>query len=129
MSKSVRIVDRSRECKAKLDKIHQQNLDAAAIYVVNHIRNSFGPPGSPSEPWHPPNTQSGMLKANIGWDKEGDRMNRRVGTGIGNRQSVGYAQWLEFGTRKMQPRPFLRPAIFACRTAITKILARKGPAI
>lgn len=113
----------------KIDKVTQQNLDAAAIYVVNHVRNRFGPPGSPSAPWSPPNTQTGNLKANIGWDAVGNKLNRRVGTGIGNRKSVGYAMWLEFGTRRMLPRPFLRPAVLACRQAVLKILSRGRKAI
>jgi hypothetical protein len=126
--------------KARLDRHIQGNLDRAAILLTNYIVGSFGDSGvtgtrsgatkaqraaNRSKPWGPPNVDTGHLKRNVGYDKPGGRpLVRRVGTGIGNKASVGYAMWLEFGTRKTLPRPFLRPPLQTQRTAIRRELTR-----
>lgn len=58
----------------------------------------------PSADYHPPAVQVGTLKNSVQWAKLGPRR-RRVGS------ALPYALYLELGTRKMQPRPWLRPAI------------------
>lgn len=124
--------------KAKLNAQMQRNLDKAAITLTNEITGSFGNSGATgersgaskaqraanrSQAWGPPNVDTGHLKRNIGYDKPSGRpLVRRVGTSIGNKASVGYAMWLEFGTRMMSPRPFLRPALQKMRRTIRKIL-------
>jgi len=111
--------------KQKVGKGLSGNLDRAAIVYVSLVRRSFGDSGisgmisgatrsqraaNRSKPGEPPNVDTGHLKRNVGWTKYTKRKNtRKVGTGIGNKQSVGYASWLEYGTRKMAARPFLRP--------------------
>jgi HK97 gp10 family phage protein len=127
-----------QEFKAKVQRHVGANLDAAAIFLTNDIKNSFGDSGvtgtrsgatqsqraaNRSEPWGPPNVDSGHLRKNTGWDRHGN-MRRRIGTGIGDKESVGYAMWLEFGTRKMQPRPFLRPALSRNADKLRKMIGR-----
>jgi HK97 gp10 family phage protein len=63
-----------------------------------------------SAPGQPPAVDTGRLRASITHtlperDERGLRV--RVGT------DVEYARYLEFGTRRMAPRPFLRPAMAA----------------
>ena len=124
------------ELKAHIDR----NLDMAASTLASFIRGSFGSSGQSggrsgatkaqragnrSMPWGPPNVDTGHLKRNIGFEKPVDRPSvRRVGTGIGNAESVGYALWLESGTRRMRPRPFLRPALSKTRRRLKMILSR-----
>lgn len=86
----------------------ERNLNAAAIHLTNKVKEAIGEGQPPSQPWEPPHVETGHLRRNIAWDIPGP-LRRRIGTGVGNAQSVGYALWLEFGTRKMLPRPFLRP--------------------
>lgn len=57
-----------------------------------------------SAPGDSPAVDSGRLRASIGVQKRGEG-HYRVGT------NVEYAPLLEFGTRKMAPRPFMRPAV------------------
>lgn len=124
--------------KAKLNTQMQRNLDRASIALTNEITDSFGSSGADgersgatkaqraanrSQAWGPPNVDTGHLKRNIGYDKPAGRpLVRRVGTSIGSKDSVGYAMWLEFGTRGMLPRPFLRPALQRMRTRLRKML-------
>ncbi len=128
-------MDKSKALAAIAQKITRR-LDAAAIYVTNDVKRSFGNSGvtgkrsgatkkdrrnNRSKPWGPPNRDNNFLYNNVSYDKPSAFV-RRVGTGIGGKKSVGYAMWLEFGTRRMLPRPFLRPAIYRCRTAVKRIL-------
>ena len=52
----------------------------------------------------PPYTQTGFLKNSIGWEWRG-ALSAIVGP------SLYYGKYLEFGTRKMAPRPFMGPAL------------------
>lgn len=128
------------EYRRRMVRHMAKNMDAAATYLVDKIQDSFGESGvrgersgatraqraaNRSQAWGPPNVDSGHLKRNIGYDRPGGRpLVRRVGTGIGNKRSVGYAQWLEFGTRSMLPRPFLRPAAYYHRLPLRRIMSR-----
>lgn len=128
------------------------HLTAAAIEVENEAKNSFGSSAdyesdlqretrlargadsaatkkeraaNRSAPWGPPNVDTGHLKANVTHDTPvGQPYIRRIGTGIGNADSVGYAMHLEFGTRWMLPRPWLRPALYKARAKIKFWLTR-----
>lgn len=62
-----------------------------------------GTPHRASKPGDPPAVDRGILRSSIAWQAKG-RDKRVVGT------NVEYGPHLEFGTRFMQPRPFLRPA-------------------
>lgn len=57
-----------------------------------------------SAPGNPPNTDTGNLVANITVQKI------TGGFDVGSRSGAPYGAALEFGTSKMMPRPWLRPA-------------------
>jgi HK97 gp10 family phage protein len=57
-----------------------------------------------SAPGEPPASQSGKLLRSI------QIVTSRI-TGVLVRISAPHARWLERGTKKMEPRPFIRPAI------------------
>ena len=114
----------------------QGNLQKAAWYLAHDIRAHFpasgatgtrsggGDSNNPSEPGGIPHVQTGHLKRNIGVQKMGPGK-YRVGTGVGNKDSVGYALWLEFGTRDMLPRPFMRPAVDRTKARINGIVGQR----
>jgi len=117
----------------------EPNLDAAALFYVRFIRQRFPDSGvsgtrsgatkaqraaNRSKPWGVPHVDTGHLRKNVDMDKP-RRLTRRIGTGVGNAESVGYAMWLEFGTRKMLPRPWLRPGIWYGRDQAKRLLTRK----
>lgn len=52
--------------------------------------------------------QSGRLRKSIGWKVNGAQM--RFGYGV-TREAPEYADWVEFGTKKMEARPSLQNAI------------------
>ena len=95
--------------------------------VMREVRavavNSMPPGnGQPSAPGSPPNVQTGSLRASI------DYTVQRVPAGVEGllSSSSPYAQFLEFGTRKMAARPFMRPALAAASGQINRLLGGKA---
>ena len=74
--------------------------------------------GSSSPPNRPPARQSGDLNRSIyaRTEKQGTRTKIVVGS------DEDYAAALEFGTSKMQPRPFLRPVLNKADKKIKNII-------
>jgi len=71
-----------------------------------------------SKPGDPPNTQTGRLVKSIRWV-----LNRtqKIAT-VGSR--LNYAFWLEFGTNKMEARPWLRPAFIKMKDAMAEVYTK-----
>lgn len=100
-------------------------LRAAAEGIVNDIKVSFNtsPAGRTygghvaSQPGYPPNVDTGALRASMNWQAEGD-LRYVVSDG------VEYGYWLEEGTDKMQPRPFVQPVFREWRRTRFVRLAR-----
>lgn len=106
-----------RITKALRDEI-ENGLQLAGIQVVNFIKllisrgNKSG--DNPSYPYEPPKVVTGRLRSSITFEVDMDPPTLYVGS------NVEYARYLEFGTAKMKPRPFLRPGIIMMDKAIVK---------
>lgn len=68
-----------------------------------------------SDPGDPPNTDTGRLARSIKFEIEGNGLIGRVGT------NLKYGAFLEFGTQRMDARPWLQPAADAAAKEIGKI--------
>ncbi len=84
-----------------------------------------GGPHRASKPGDPPASDKGALSGGIGFTKSGTN---RVGVGVSG-PAVQYWEFLEFGTRFMKERPFVRLAIAIARqgaadAALTEMRAR-----
>ena len=143
-----KLVWRAQAVMAQVESRVQQNMDRAAIYLANDVVQSFGSPsampeggvkvgrdqhkqtaknyrqGQHSEPGDPPFVQTGMLRRSITFDAP-SKLTRLVGSTLqpqgGGKGS--YALCLEYGTSKMQARPYLRPALARCRAALFRIIS------
>lgn len=69
-----------------------------------------------SAPGEPPANETGRLVQSIRWEFTGSRLAIRVVAG------TVYASYLEFGTSKMAPRPFLRRAITETEEQGTRLI-------
>lgn len=100
-----------RELPAELERW----LDGEAEAIVTDVKMSMGtsPAGRSYErggvthvasmPNFPPNVDTGTLRASIRWENDG-RLQRLVMDG------VEYGIYLEDGTERIAPRPFMAPA-------------------
>ena len=102
----------------KLDSDTKKAVNSCALKVERDIKASMTPNG-PSAPGEAPAVDTGRLRASITHrvEMESGEAAGFVGT------SVEYAPWLEFGTTRMQPRPFMVPAIERNREWIKNKLA------
>lgn len=77
-----------------------------AEVIVTDIKLSMG--SSPSSPGDPPGVDTGTLRASMKWENTGAH-ERTISDG------VEYGIYLEDGTEKMLPRPFMKPAFDRAR--------------
>lgn len=70
-----------------------------------------------SAPYEAPKTDTGNLVSNISIEKSTDGLSAKVG--IMSQRAI-YGAWLEFGTSKMKPRPWLLPAFLKKRDEAEK---------
>lgn len=87
-------------------------VHAEAIKSIQEHRSSWrsyksgkGATHWSSGPGFPPNTDTGNLVRNIAFNIDTEKLEGSVGT------NVEYGKYLEFGTSKMEPRPWLLPAL------------------
>lgn len=88
------------------------DLARRAIRITNQAKqNASQPP--PSAPGSGPAVRTGRLRGSITWRLGTDE--RGLYADIGS--AVVYAPYVELGTSRMAPRPYLRPALDAGRGA------------
>ena len=115
---------------AKIEKAIGDELITTANVIRNHIIKSFAKKKTgifykrtkknilyqSSAPWEPPAVDTGDLKKSIKMDVRRmgllDRMEVEVGSNLKGKHGK-YPIFLEFGTKNMEPRPWLRPAFDA----------------
>ena len=114
---------------AEIEKKAMDRLEKAGELVAAKARQKF-PLGAPppavgrknKKPWMP--MSKGDLKKSIRVKRlPGDpKLNIRVYAGGRWKGAPFYAHMIEFGTIKMGPRPFLRPALHSSKLSIKNIV-------
>jgi phage gpG-like protein len=117
------------EAKRRIEHEMSNRMAVACRLVMNHakellsVSGTGGTPGSkrnygsnPSAPGEPPHKQYGRLRASVATEVEG--MRGRVGT------NVDYGRYLEQGTRKMAPRPWLKRSLDETKADIRRLFSR-----
>ncbi len=116
----------------------ERNMQVATIFVRDEVKKKLnrGQPtrtlrsGSiigldPSKPGEPPKKITSQLQNSIR-TKVIRRKTAIIGL-VGTNLKKG--RWLEFGTSKMKPRPYLRPTVSENRTKIGRVVARGREAL
>lgn len=127
------IKDNSDEVLKEVDRLIRQKLRIAALLVERKakqlcpvltgtlrrsiISNWYGATGSRTAKW--PAIPKKGVKA--GKTTIAPQMEKKAVVG----SNVEYAPFVEMGTSKMTARPFLRPALEACRNEIKRIFGAK----
>jgi HK97 gp10 family phage protein len=97
----------------------RKRLSRAAISVSRHAKQLVSVAGpSASRPGSPPHKQTGRLRASIAWELVGDDR-ARVGT------NVKYGRYLELGTSRMSPRPWLVRSAKETTSEVTRIITAR----
>ena len=119
---------------AEYVKTHFSGVDVAGEKArrAKGGKAQTGGKSPPSKPGQPPAVQIGTLRSSIMTEVE----TRMLGTNVVGRvgpdvekiaakvpvgTNVEYGYFLELGTSKMAPRPFLRPALHRTRKKVVKI--------
>lgn len=122
---------------AKISKAYEIAVERALLVSVQHVKNEaqqsiqrHGSSGKTytlynpkrthiaSAPNNPPNTDTGFLASNIH-----TQVNRILNEGLVASRAK-YSSFLEYGTSKMQPRPFLRRALEETQPKIERLFKR-----
>lgn len=89
----------------------------------SYYTNNKSIPHHPSLPGHPPAVDTGNLKSTISYEvyNNRDEVYGVVGT---TQKDPDYGAWLEYGTSKMVPRPWLKPAMIKNNEFIRYTIAK-----
>ena len=107
------IIDSTLKVHAIAVKSIQQHQSSGRIYKRNGVDHSASLPG------FPPNSDTGNLVRNIAFKIDAEKLEGEVGS------DIEYAKFLEFGTSKMEPRPWLLPALEAVAPDYAKEMKEK----
>lgn len=110
----------------------KKGLSDVGVLVSNRVKKNLSQKGTgrlyqrggvihqASAPGQPPAVDTGRLRSSYTWRTGEDFRGVYVEVGT----NVVYAPWLEFGTRYMQARPHLRPAIDELTNQIVALIVR-----
>ncbi len=120
------------------ERTYSQRVQAAGIYLVSRIRENISIPSrtvkivqtksggtkkvlgargsNRSKPGEFPHKDFGRLRQSIASDFKPETLTARVGT------NLAYGRYLEMGTVRMRPRPFLRRTLAEERQVITDMI-------
>ena len=115
--------------KSKVKGGLDNRLRAAALYLEGSIKKSFPPGPLPSAPGKVPHTQRGAsgILGSIVTERIGPflyKVGSKFKPGQDSDGSHSYPWYLEFGTSKMEKRPWLRPAFKREKRILLKIIGR-----
>ncbi len=117
--------------KAQARTQMRRRVAVAAVTTQNLLKQAVSTPGNVkskrsvardgevrSKPGQPPMKQTGFGQRSISFQIADDGLTAQIGIF----QNATYMGFLEFGTRNIAPRPWLRPTLIANRRRIVGIL-------
>jgi len=107
MAKSVKVEWNGKKLAKKYREALADGLTAGAIYLQGEMKQNLSGP-SPSLPGEYPGKDTGNLRRSITFSAASpDKLVSAAGVSAAKTTENTYALYLEFGTSKMQARPFL----------------------
>ena len=122
MSTGVTIHWHDKQVQAAALETMRKRLPVVGEYLASTIRENVSEStraSGPSLPGQFPHADEGNFRKSVGWEMVGSGDAVRVGSA----SRVGY--FLEVGTRKMAPRPWLRRTFLEERGRLQKIMAKR----
>ena len=114
---------RGKETRKAVGNLLAQRFEKAGEFLEEDIKESLGtlwPPAS--SPGDVPHKRTGRLQEAITHETQskGPEVTTRVG--VATEEDAHYAGFLEIGTSRMQPRPFLRSGLMRNLTRLKSII-------
>lgn len=96
---------------------------------ISYYTNNKNIPHHPSLPYNPPAVDTGTLRRSISIEVDEENLKGKVGSVVNNPPYGAYLEFAEYGSSKMLPRPWLKPALEKTKTEVQKIMreaAKRG---
>lgn len=116
---TVVVTGRWQMAKADLDRKFTEFIGELSEWGAKDIRDNFTLDHVPSFPGEPPAVRTGFLRASVVGNEANHIPEAEIEVG------AYYAEALEFGTERIRPRPFVRPAAHRLLLAIPRLGERK----
>lgn len=134
---ALKIKVRDQEFNKQLANATQQGLIRAAVYYWTRCKTAVSVPNSgvpgpsgrtvypdPSKPGEPPRLRTGFGRDNIVWESNDSQSDPRVR--VGSTKNGIYMIYLELGTRRIAPRPWLVATLLKFKQAIGQLAVTGG---
>ena len=108
------LTKKDEEVRDEIDLSLQDILDKCGQESVKELQEALG--GGPSSPGNPPGRRTGKLQAGIRYEVNGDTLSLI--------SDAPYSGYLEYGTRKMDPRPFFFDALVNMEERVNRLLGK-----
>lgn len=126
---AVRLKFYDKEFERHMQKATAKGLQRAGVYlhgacqravnVSNPRNNKTGEYDQPSKPGEPPRARTGYGRSNIVYEYNGIESAPAVRVGV--RKNALYMFWLEIGTRRIKPRPWLVATLMRFKAIIGRL--------
>lgn len=106
------IVAATEDIRTEVTRLIIQTAKTGRIYRRRSVTHQASAPGEP------PASDTGRLVGSLRTEYDFDHLKGTL------MASTSYAGYLEFGTQRMAPRPFMRPALVNRKDEVEKLVAR-----
>lgn len=89
---------------------------------VSYYTHNKKIPHHPSLPYNPPAVDTGTLRRSISIEVDEENLKGKVGSVLANPPYGAYLELAEYGSSKMLPRPWLKPAMEKTKADVEEIL-------
>lgn len=110
------------QCCATIQREAQEGMTNTPLdYSKTYFTHNKQIGHHPSQEGNPPAVDTGTLRRSITYTVDENKLVGRVGSTLND---PPYGAYLEFGTSRMKPRPWLKPALDKSEETIEKILGQ-----
>jgi phage gpG-like protein len=100
--------------------VERKAKDLLSVAGSGRVKGRKSGPVTHSRPGESPRKQTGILHDSVTSEVDPSSLSARVGS------NLKYAAWLELGTGRIAPRPWLRRALAEMQSRVNELLAKVG---